>query len=64
LWPNYRGKEGKEHTYWSLVETARTPDGPRQKAPRCLGEFDSSAQALWMTQYPAWTVVVTGSACH
>ena len=26
-----REKDGKDHTYWSLVETVRTPDGPRQK---------------------------------
>jgi hypothetical protein len=25
-----RVKDGKDHTYWSLVETVRTPDGPRQ----------------------------------
>ena len=28
LRPNHRSKDGKEHTYWSLVETVRTPDGP------------------------------------
>jgi hypothetical protein len=26
---NHRQKDGKDHTYWSLVETVRTPDGPR-----------------------------------
>ena len=26
-----RNKDSKDHTYWSLVETVRTPDGPRQK---------------------------------
>src|SRR6202167_3721262 len=31
LRPNHRNKDGKGHTYWSLVETVRTPDGPRQK---------------------------------
>src|SRR6266403_2449819 len=31
LRPNRRSKDGKEHTYWSLVETVRTADGPRQK---------------------------------
>ena len=24
-------KDGKEHCYWSLVETVRTADGPRQR---------------------------------
>jgi transposase len=44
-----RQKDGKEHTYWSLVETVRTPDGPRQKTLCYLGELNSSAQARWLT---------------
>ena len=48
LRPNYRNKDGKEHTYWSLVETVRTPDGPRQKTLCYLGELNSSAQARWL----------------
>jgi len=44
-----RKKDGKDHTYWSLVETVRTPDGPRQKTLCYLGELNSSAQARWMT---------------
>src|SRR3982074_2570031 len=43
-----RTKDGKDHTYWSLVETARTPDGPRQKTLCYLGELNSSAQARWL----------------
>ena len=35
--------------YWSLVETVRTPDGPRQKTLCYLGELNSSAQARWLT---------------
>ncbi len=46
---NHRGKDGKPHTYWSLVETVRTADGPRQKTLCYLGELNSSAQARWMT---------------
>ena len=42
-----RKKDGKDHTYWSLVETVRTPDGPRQKTLCYLGELNSSAQARW-----------------
>jgi transposase len=49
LRPNHRGKDGKDHTYWSLVETMRTPDGPRQKTLCYLGELNSSAQARWLT---------------
>lgn len=43
-----RSKDGKEHTYWSLVETVRTPDGPRQRRLCYLGELNSSAQARWL----------------
>jgi transposase len=49
LRPHSRNKDGKEHTYWSLVETVRTPDGPRQKTLCYLGELNSSAQARWLT---------------
>ena len=45
---NHRDKDGKDHTYWSLVETVRTPDGPRQKTLCYLGELNSSAQARWL----------------
>ena len=48
LRPNYRSKDGKNHTYWSLVETVRTPDGPRQKTLCYLGELNSSAQTRWL----------------
>jgi transposase len=40
-------KDGKEHSYWSLVETVRTPEGPRQRTLCYLGELNSSAQARW-----------------
>jgi len=43
-----RSKDGKDHTYWSLVETVRTPNGPRQKTLCYLGELNSSAQARWL----------------
>jgi transposase len=48
LRPNYRQKDGKDHTYWSLVETIRTPDGPRQRTLCYLGELNDSAQARWL----------------
>jgi transposase len=48
LRPNRRAKDGKGHTYWSLVETVRTPDGPRQKTLCYLGELNSSAQTRWL----------------
>ena len=43
-----RSKDGKQHRYWSLVETVRTPDGPRQRTLCYLGELNDSAQARWV----------------
>ena len=45
---NHRSKDGKEHTYWSLVESVRTPDGPRQKTLCHLGELNGSDHARWL----------------
>src|SRR5438445_1749414 len=45
---NHREKDGKRHTYWSLVETIRTADGPRQRTLCHLGELNDSAQARWL----------------
>ena len=43
-----RSKDGKSHGYWSLVETVRRPDGPRQRTLCYLGELNSSTQARWV----------------
>jgi len=48
LRPNHRSKDGKEHIYWTLVESARTPDGPRQRTLCHLGELNSADQARWL----------------
>lgn len=48
LRPHQRSKDGKDHSYWSLVETVRTPSGPRQRTLCYLGELNSSAQARWL----------------
>ena len=40
-------RDGKEHGYWSLVETIRTADGPRQRTLCYLGELNGSAHARW-----------------
>jgi len=45
---HHRDKDGKDHTYWSLVETVRTPDGPRQRTLCYLGELNDSGQARWL----------------
>lgn len=43
-----RTKDGKPHSYWSLVETVRTADGPRQRRLCYLGELNDSTQAHWL----------------
>jgi transposase len=43
-----RSKDGKEHRYWSLLETVRTPEGPRQRRLCYVGELNDSAQARWL----------------
>ncbi len=43
-----RSKDGKQHSYWSLVETVRTPDGPRQRRLCYLGELNDSAHSRWL----------------
>ena len=48
LRPHRRSKDGKDHTYWSLVETVRTASGPRQRTLCYLGELNGSAQARWL----------------
>ncbi len=48
LRPHHRDKDGKRHTYWSLVETIRTADGPRQRTLCHFGELNDSAQARWL----------------
>jgi len=47
LRPHQRSKDGKDHTYWTLVETVRTVGGPRQRMLCYLGELKGSAQARW-----------------
>src|SRR5450759_1971161 len=48
LRPNHRSKDGKAHTSWSLVESVRTPDGPRQRTLCHLGELNGSDHARWL----------------
>lgn len=42
-----RIKDGKPHTYWSLVETVRTAEGPRQRTLCYLGELQEEEQRRW-----------------
>ena len=41
---NRRVKNGKPHFYWSLVETIRTPKGPRQRVVGYLGDLDEERE--------------------
>jgi transposase len=43
-----RTKDGKPHQYWSLVETVRASEGPRQRTLCYLGELNGSAQSRWL----------------
>jgi len=40
-------KDGKEHIYWSLVESIRTAKGPRQRTVACLGELNEKQRKSW-----------------
>ena len=44
LRPCYRVKDGKRHAYWALVESVRTPLGPRQRVVAYLGQMDESGR--------------------
>lgn len=44
---NKRFKDGKDHLYWSLMETVRGSDGPRQRLLCYLGEINSSQEKGW-----------------
>ena len=43
-----RKKSGKPHTYWQLVESYRTPRGPRHRVVAYLGELDKSERRGWV----------------
>jgi transposase len=42
-----RSKDGKTHTYYALVESARTEAGPRQRTVAYLGELNHDQQGRW-----------------
>jgi len=42
-----RRKDGKGHTYWALVESFRTPKGPRHRVVAYLGELKKSHKSGW-----------------
>jgi len=42
-----RCKDGKEHTYYALVESERTLEGPRQRTVAYLGELNHDQERRW-----------------
>jgi transposase len=42
-----RSKDGKEHTYYALVESVRTEAGPRQHVVAYLGELNHDQEQRW-----------------
>jgi len=42
-----RTKDGKQHTYYALVESVRTDAGPRQQVVAYLGELNHDQQCRW-----------------
>jgi len=47
LRPYKRIKDGKEHTYYALVESERTSEGPRQRTVAYLGELNHDQERRW-----------------
>jgi transposase len=44
---HHRSKDGKRHTYFTLVESRRTGRGPRQRIVAELGELSADEQRRW-----------------
>jgi len=42
-----RRKNGKQHTYWALVESYRTAGGSRQRVVAYLGELKNNEESGW-----------------
>ena len=42
-----RLKDGKEHRYWSVVESVRTRRGVIKRQLLCLGEINDAQRAQW-----------------
>ena len=42
-----RTKQGKTHCYYALVESVRTPAGPRQRVVAHLGELNHDQERRW-----------------
>lgn len=61
---NVRVKDGKEHLYWSMMETVRMPQGPRQRLVCHLGELNSSQEYAWRHAITVLTADGTKEQLH
>ena len=43
----HRSKDGKDHRYYSRVESVRTSRGPQHRTLAYLGELNGSAESAW-----------------
>jgi transposase len=44
---HHRAKDGKDHRYYSLVESVRTSRGPQHRTLAYLGELNGSTESAW-----------------
>ena len=44
---HHRSKDGKDHRYYSLVESVRTARGPQHRTLAYLGELNGSGESAW-----------------
>ena len=44
---HHRSKDGKDHRYYSLVESVRTSRGPQHRTLAYLGELNGSTESAW-----------------
>jgi transposase len=44
---HHRSKDGKDHRYYSLVESMRTSRGPQHRTLAYLGELNGSTESAW-----------------
>ena len=51
-----RRKNGKQHTYWALVESYRTAGGSRQRVVAYLGELKNNEESGWAQLAEDWMV--------
>jgi transposase len=58
-----RRKDGKQHRYYSLVESVRTGRGPQHRTLAYLGELNGSAESAWRKTISVFNGV-SGGECQ